>query len=220
MQRNVLPKTFVFDLDGTLIDSKLGIIQSIDYAFDANNLAYDPNLNTAIIGLPLPKILQYLSPDSNETQLQSLARSFKLHYDSVGFQQCNPFPGVNPMLAFLASYGVDMHIVTNKRINSAHQVINFLGWFNYFKSISSPDSFDPVLSCKTSTLRRFLVDSKLKSDSCIYIGDLLGDYNSAKLNKIPFAWAKWGFEDNNTIFPADAIHLESPYDVREFVIQS
>ena len=118
------------------------------------------------------------------------------------------------MLLFFASQGVDMHILTNKRIKPTLQIIDLLEWSKFFKSILSLDSSNPPHPNKSTALGRFLVDTQLPCSNCLYVGDRLDDYYSAKDNKIPFAWAKWGFEDKRTVFPADVIQLESPQDIQ------
>lgn len=80
-------QALIFDWDGTLADSTSMIVQAVQAAFKDNDLPPPSNESAQhIIGLALPKAMQYLAPAASELQLKSLAEAYKrrfLHPDNT-----------------------------------------------------------------------------------------------------------------------------------------
>lgn len=203
-------KTIVFDLDGTLVDSSNGIIFSLSEVLNDARCILSAPLTSALIGPPLGEILRFLCPRAEQSELDSLASSFKSHYDSIGFRRTTPFPGVNEMLHSLVSAGLTLHIATNKRIRPTSKILNMMGWTSIFDLVLSPDSASPALPNKAAIISRLFAEANLGAQDCLYIGDRLDDYNAAREVGIPFALAEWGFEVDGSGFPSDAIRMKSP----------
>ena len=200
----------IFDLDGTLVDSSSGILNSLSWAFTSLDLTPAIELTPAIIGPPLPHILKILSPHSSESELQELFITFKCYYDDVGFEETFAFSGAKEMLQDLASHSnIELYIATNKRKKPALQIINKLAWSHYFSSILSLDSFSPPLPSKASILSQILFRSKCKASNSLYVGDRVDDYKAALTLNMPFAFAAWGFEGNDLNFGQDVFKLDT-----------
>lgn len=205
-----MPKSLIFDLHGTLIDSSIGILGSLAFAFAASGISPTSELSPSITGPPLRETLSFLSPDAEASQLDELIASFKDHCDTIGFQQVNLYPGIEHVLTSLAAENIPLHIATNKRHRPTSQIFNSLGWSPLFDLVLSPDSFNPMLPGKPAILSRLLVEANINSEDCLYIGDRLDDHNAAIETGIPFAFADWGFEVDGTDFFGDTIRLKYP----------
>ena len=200
----------LFDLDGTLVDSSIGVLSSLAAAFASSGCVPTKSFSSELIGPPLRETLCLISGDSDPIILDQLAANFKAHYDATGFQETSPFPGVDQMLQSLADAKIPLHIATNKRQRPTSQILEALGWSSLFDLVLSPDSFNPVLPSKAAILTKLLVEANLDAKDCLYIGDRLDDYNAALETGIPFALAEWGFEGDDSGFPADTIRLKTP----------
>jgi phosphoglycolate phosphatase len=202
--------SLIFDLDGTLVDSTNGILASLEAVFNSYGLRPAVPLSSSLIGPPLHETLCLLCPNYNEATLEQLASSFKTHYDTLGFQQTIPFPGVDKMLNALAAANVHLNIATNKRNRPTLQILEALCWSGLFDQVLSPDSYSPQLPNKASILEQLLTEVNLVATDCLYIGDRLDDYKAAKAIGIPFALAAWGFEGDDAVFHSHTIRLETP----------
>jgi len=200
----------LFDLDGTLVDSSIGVLSSLAAAFENSGRVPTKPFSCELIGPPLRETLCLISGDSDPIILDQLAADFKAHYDTTGFQETSPFPGVGKMLQSLADAKIPLHIATNKRQRPTSQILDALGWTSLFDLVLSPDSFNPALPSKAVILTKLLVEANLDAKDCLYIGDRLDDYNAALETGIPFALAEWGFEGDDSGFPADTIRLKTP----------
>lgn len=103
----------IFDLDGTLIDSAPEIVAAMEHAFRLV-VPGRPFLREAFpIGPPLLESIGHLTSDEDERD--AIAAAFRERYDASDFEQTVAFPGVDDMLATLASTGRTVAIATNKR---------------------------------------------------------------------------------------------------------
>jgi len=203
-------QAIIFDLDGTLVDSSLGIISSLSKAFALLGIEPVQPLTPALIGPPLRDTLRLLCANPDEASLDHLTASFKEHYDTIGFRQTYPFPGVTDMLHILSKARIPMHIATNKRKRPTAQILETLRWSPLFGQVVSPDSFNPPLLNKAGILHRFVANCNLNAEQCLYVGDRVDDYYAAQANGMPFALAGWGFESIETDFIQDTSSLHSP----------
>jgi phosphoglycolate phosphatase len=213
-------QAIIFDLDGTLVDSSLGIISSLSSAFAMLGLEPVQPLTHALIGPPLRDTLRLLCANADEASLDHLTDSFKKHYDTIGFQQTYPFPGVSDMLQALAEARIPMHIATNKRKRPTAQILDTLRWSPLFDRVVSPDSFNPPLPNKSGILLRSLSQANLNAEECLYVGDRVDDFNAAHANGMPFAFAGWGFESIGADFIQDtsSLHFPSPDHLLDFIM--
>jgi len=203
-------RAVLFDLDGTLVDSSIGILNSLAAAFEKTGCKPIKPFSPEIIGPPLLEILSLLSGSSDPLLLGRISESFMGHYDTVGVNQTIPFPGVAQMLQSLNAAEISLHIATNKRHSPTSRIIEAMGWSAMFELVLSPDSVSPALSSKAAILAKLLAEANLQATDCLYIGDRLDDYNAALEVGIPFALAEWGFEGDGSDFPLDAIRLQKP----------
>lgn len=206
----------IFDLDGTLIDSAPGILESFKIALEKNNIESICQLNSDLIGPPLMESLNRITGISDEATLSKLADDFKEYYDIGGYIFTKPFLGVGELLKQCNINGLRLHIATNKRHLPTILILDHLGWKNYFKSIYALDSKSPSFSNKGKMLSALLEAEKIGSNSAIYVGDRVEDYHSAIANDLNFLGATWGYHDqklaaNKAIICCHAVEKFSQY---------
>mgnify|MGYP003952186477 CR=1 FL=1 len=185
--------SIIFDLDGTLVDSKAGILQSLSDSFEELGVIPTQSLTGHLIGPPLKTLISCLCDDPKLIDL--LAKTFILQYDSHGFRYSYPFPGIDSLLRYLVDTKVDIYLATNKRYKPTEAILKHLGWTNLFCDIISPDIFDSTFPDKSSMLKYIVSNQNLNHSSTIYIGDRYDDCLAAKLVGIPCALVAWGFND-------------------------
>jgi len=184
----------IFDLDGTLIDSSTGILDSFAKAFTSCSLDPIRPFSADIIGPPLMETLSVLSGTSDKDVLNKLAEEFKSHYDTFGYKKTIVFPGINEMLSRFKDSGLHLYIATNKRIFPTTKIINYLKWNEIFEGIFSLDSYLPSASSKSEVLSKLVEGNNLKKGNVVYIGDREEDNLAAIASNIPFLMVSWGYD--------------------------
>lgn len=200
----------IFDLDGTLIDSSPGILASLTSALESSGITPNQPLDSSLIGPPLREMILSLVDKPTEAQFAYMTEAFKTHYDAEGFKSSLPYPGVSLMLKRLLANHVRLHIVTNKRARPTRLILSHLNWTSCFLNVYSPDSIVPPSASKAELLGAFLLDTGIIPEQCIYIGDRVEDWHSARSNHVRFVWARWGFSGDDLRFDDNSICLAVP----------
>lgn len=193
----MLVRQIIFDLDGTLIDSSASILAAFKGAFDRLGIPPIRPLTADIIGPPLREALQLLSGVDDVAVLDDLAAAFKEHYDTAGYRQTTVFTGVPEMLEALSVMPMDLYIATNKRLKPTLLILEHLQWSHYFNGVYALDSLTPPAKDKTTLLSYIMKQHHFDSHATYYVGDRVEDGDAATSNKIPFAYARWGYGENN-----------------------
>ena len=209
-------QAIIFDLDGTLIDSRAAILDAFGKALAERGIAPRLALSAVRIGPPLAETLRELSGSDDAALLDSLAEHFKAHYDSTGYRASEVFAGIPELLAALTASGARCFLATNKRIAPTRLIVQYLQWEPYFAGIYALDRETPRLPDKSSMLGRLLAEQALDAKKCIYVGDTPEDEAAARANGLPFAAVSWGYGE----FPnTDTLRFSTPHELGSFLHQ-
>ena len=125
-------RLFVFDLDGTLVDSQRDIAESANAVLDS--CGYAPHSEAAIAGmvgegaaLLIARAFAAAGADAPPDALQRFLRV----YESRLLQHTRPYPGIPELLDALADGGV-LAVLTNKPIDATREMLDGLGLARYF----------------------------------------------------------------------------------------
>lgn len=188
---------FLFDLDGTLIDSAPSILGSFRQAFKQAGIEPQRPLTPEMIGPPLMQTLAKLAGVADFNVLNDLATKFKAYYDSEGYKQANPFSGTASLLEKLHAGGNHLYIATNKRYYPTMQIMRHLQWEKFFTGIYALDYCEPALTNKARLVEHILQKHAIAKENAIYIGDRYEDGVAADDNKIAYAMVNWGYIDTS-----------------------
>lgn len=194
----------IFDLDGTLIDSAPGILQSFAVAFEKNGITPRLPWSTALIGPPLLEIISLQCGSEDPILLEQIKEAFIGSYDSEGYLCSTPYCGVQAMLEELSSKSVRLYIATNKRIKPTQYILRHLGWDSKFQGVFGIDSIaNSQLTKKSAVIQHIINQFKLSCERTLYVGDRHEDYQAATAAGIDFALAAWGFGEAEFLVSAD-----------------
>src|SRR6516164_9462714 len=107
---------FVFDLDGTLIDSKMDLVNSVNAMLrETGRRELPPDLIASYVGHGAPQLMaSTLGPASSEAERKEATAIFLKHYDQQKLGETKPYPGVVEGLGSLVAAGLRMAVLTNK----------------------------------------------------------------------------------------------------------
>lgn len=175
----------IFDLDGTLIDSKASVLASLKFAFEHKGML-DIDYSKFVLGPPLAETIKKLAPFERDDSLQEIASLFKEYYDDIGYKESCLFEGVEDLLSDLQNSDKRIILVTNKRSYPTEKIIEMFPVFKVFQSSYSLDSFRPVKQCKSEVIASMLVKESIMPENSVYVGDTDADRVAAHLNLLDF----------------------------------
>jgi phosphoglycolate phosphatase len=188
-------KNFLFDLDGTLIDSAPGIEASFYFAYIKVYNTSCPQSIKTFIGPPIDQVLTAVNGETNLEIINRFVDSFKQHYDIDGYKKSKLYDGVELVLEMLLKNKLNVFIATNKRVKPTKLILEYLSIGKYFNDIYCPDILDIKFTNKTDLIAHILKTNSLLLTETIMIGDTKYDGLAADENKIDFALVEYGYGD-------------------------
>ncbi|HHS92414.1 MAG TPA: HAD family hydrolase [Campylobacterales bacterium] len=192
-------KLIIFDMDGTLVDSSVTIVNAINYVRAKVNLeplereliltkVNDPKLNPALFFYET----EAFSPEHEQW--------FSEYYTNNHEKELELYEGILELLNELKELGYTLAIATNAYRSSTLESLKHLNILDYFSSIAC---YDDVGRGKPAPdmLKKNLEELKLTAKEAIFIGDSERDLLAANALNIDYIMINWGFSDYE-----DAIH--------------
>jgi phosphoglycolate phosphatase len=203
----------LFDLDGTLTDSKPGILNCLRKTLDELQIIYDGPLDR-FIGPPVEEWALEIMPDADDSARQRLAATYRAHYDREGWAQNSVYPGIPELLSALREQGAALYVCTSKQERFARRIVTKFGMDQYFKDVygDNPDCDHS----KTALVARLLKQENLSPNCTSMVGDRLFDMAAAHANGLRAVGVTWGYGSAEELTQAGAEALcPTPNDVLE-----
>lgn len=197
----------IFDLDGTLSNSKEGIIKSLQYALQQFGIE-EPDENNLLhfIGPPLHSEVKktYGFSDEEATKCVSLYRK---RYTPIGLYETEIYPGTEHMLAELKNAGKVIALATSKPQEMAEEVLRHLGIEQYFEYVMGAELTGPRQS-KTAVLSA-LIELLENEDKSLFlmVGDTCFDIEGANNVGIDSIGVSYGFGNSGEMLNKGALAI-------------
>ncbi len=183
-----------FDMDGTLIDSKPGIFNSIYYTLRKLQLPeseWPVDLNP-FIGPPLRESFRSLFGFSSE-MAEHATKTYREYYSAKGMHEYNVYPGIPEVLRQLTEAGFRLSLVTSKAEVFAKEIIKNTTFAALFQTVSGCE-ISGERSDKHDLISYTLNILGLQpSKQILMIGDRLHDIKGARLAGISSAAVLYGY---------------------------
>jgi phosphoglycolate phosphatase len=181
----------IFDLDGTLTDSKPGILGCLRKVIDERGLNYAESLER-FIGPPVEEWVSYLLPDGSDEDHAALARDYRACYDREGWSNNSVYPGVREMLVELNAAGFPIYVCTSKHHHFAVRILEAFELTHFFAAIYG-DKLEYSSHAKADLLARIISEQAIDSGNAWMIGDRSFDIEAAHANSLRCIAAGWGY---------------------------
>ncbi len=186
------PSALVFDLDGTLIDSRRDITTAINRTREGFRL---PPLRLEevirMVGEGARVLIERALPEIPAGQIDEALATYLGHYRQVCLDQTRPYPGIEEMLARLAP-AFPLALLSNKGEELSRIVLRGLGLDRFFREILGGDSL-PTRKPDPSGLRLLAERLGVPVAEVMLVGDTRIDAETAGNAGSLFALVEWGF---------------------------
>ena len=196
-------RAFLFDLDGTLIDSKLDLVNSINFMLKAMHRNGLPLHTVAgYIGHGAPRLVaDALGPGATDKDRQAGLQIFLAHYQKHSLDATRAYPGVAEGLDALREH--PMAVLTNKPLKMTVDILEGLGLRKYFRHVYGGDSF-PAKKPDPSGARTILHDLAARPEEAAMVGDSDVDVQTARNARMFAIHVNYGFgQHTRDAHPAD-----------------
>lgn len=195
--------TYIFDLDGTLLDTLADLAASVNYALRTCGL---PERRTdevrAFLGNGIRHLMQKaVSEGQTDETFEAAFAAFRAHYMEHCLDRTAPYPGVIALLQRLKARGAQTAIVSNK-LDPAVQALSR----RFFDGL-----IDVAVGERPGVRRKPWPDSVLeamraldaKPEETVYVGDSEVDLLTAQRAGLPCVLVAWGFRDEDFLRTLD-----------------
>jgi phosphoglycolate phosphatase len=187
-------RAFVFDLDGTLVDSKMDLVNSVNAMLrETGRAQLPPDLIASYVGHGAPQLMaRTLGPTSTEAERKEGLTIFLEHYRQRKLDETRPYPGVVEGLRTLADSNVPMAVLTNKPTQLSVEILDGLQLKRFFRSIHGGDSFATKKPDPAGVLE-MLRELGVKPEQSAMVGDSDIDIQTARNAAMLAVGVSYGF---------------------------
>ena len=191
----------LFDLDGTLVDSRGTITASIAHALERMGIdaAAGPDV-TGLIGLPLFDIFTRSYGLPRADALEAIDH-YRRHYDRLSPDGSRVYENVAQDLARLRALDLGLYVATVKPTPIARKVLADVGLERYFDGVAGA-SMGPERREKTGIIAHALVRFGLDPARSLMVGDRDQDIDGARANGLRAIGVTYGFGSREEIAAA------------------
>ena len=194
-------KFFIFDFDGTLVDSK-PIIEA-GMAHTLRLLGFPLDLREEwlkYVGLPLEEGIRRTFPLDDELTMDRMLTTYRT-FDHQGHEPLiKAFDGIPELISELHFKGQPMAIATSKRNRGLKPTMARLGWWDWFDPIVTPDEVDNGKPHPES-LHQIMERTNRKAEDCLMIGDTPFDVDMATAAGVPCLAVGYGMYSGDALAP-------------------
>ena len=209
----------IFDLDGTLIDSRLDLAHAVNATrahMGMTQLDFERVYSYVGNGAPV-LIRRALGEQATELEVEEALEFFLEYYREHALDCTTLYPGVKESLERLGAAGKRMAVLTNKPVRMSNAIVGGLGIAGHFFQVYGGNSFDfkkPNPIGVETLMRETGIDRELT----VMVGDSSVDINTAVNAGVRSCGVTYGFQPETLLDPKPDLLVDRMEQLVEWVL--
>ena len=190
-------KTYIFDLDGTLLDTLHDLWVSCNYALRENGMP-ERTLDEVrrFVGNGVKKLMERAIPQGlDNPKFDVTYETFRKHYLVHSLDTTKPYSGIPELLANLKKHGKRIAVVSNKFYAATQELCRH--FFGDYIDVAIGERENIRKKPAPDTVDEAIRQLKVSREDAVYIGDSDVDVMTARNSNMPCISVLWGFRDRD-----------------------
>ena len=191
-----------FDLDGTLTDSKEGIVNCIYYALEKLGYPVPEGFNVNdCLGPPLRLSFRRLLNSNDEALIERAVEIYRERFSTIGLFENKVYPGIPELFSVLRENYFKLYVVTTKPRVFAERIIEHFQLAHWFVAIYGTE-LNGQFDNKADLIEFILKTRQLKAEETVMVGDKREDITAGKANRTGTIGVTYGYGSRHEITEA------------------
>ena len=213
--------TFIFDLDGTLLDTLADLAASVNYALGSCGLPQHTTDDVRrFVGNGVRVLMERAVPQGAQNPLFDTAfATFRQHYLEHSLNTTRPYDGIPQLLAELRQRGCRLAVVSNKFYAATQELCRHFFADTISVAIGEHEAEGIRKKPAPDTVVEALRQLGVSSEGAVYVGDSDVDVLTARNSGLPCISVLWGFRSRDFLIQHGATTFAlTPQDILQYSI--
>jgi phosphoglycolate phosphatase len=209
-----------FDLDGTLTDSKEGIVNCIYYALEKLGYAVPEGFNVNdCLGPPLRLSFRRLLNTNDEALIEQAVAIYRERFSTIGLFENRVYPGIPELLSALRENDFKLYVVTTKPRVFAERIIEHFQLAHRFEAIYGTE-LNGQFDNKADLIEFILKTRRLSAEETVMVGDKREDIVAGKANRTGTIGVTYGYGSLQEIMEASPDYIcGKPEEIGQIIME-
>ena len=191
--------TYIFDLDGTLLDTLGDLAASVNFALRSCGLPeHSIDEVRRFVGNGVRKLMERAVPDGADNPLfEEAYASFRQYYMEHALDTTRPYDGIPETLAALKARGCRLAVVSNKMMAATQALCSHFFPDTIEVAIGEHEAEGIRKKPAPDTVIAALRALGVGKEHAVYVGDSDVDIQTARNSGLPCISVLWGFRDRD-----------------------
>ena len=209
----MLYNIFVFDLDGTLLDTLQDLANSVNYALRQHGMPeHSIDDIRRFVGNGVRLLMERAVPDgARNPQFEAAFATFRQYYMQHSLDTTRPYDGIPELIHELKNRGCQMAVVSNKMMAATQELVH-----HFFPDIPVAIGEHEAAGIRKKPAPDTVFEAlrQLEFGNAVYIGDSEVDIETARNSGLPCISVLWGFRSRDFLLAHGATTFaEHPLDI-------
>jgi phosphoglycolate phosphatase len=207
---------YIFDLDGTLLDTLGDLAASVNYALRMHGMPeHTMDDVRRFVGNGVRKLMERAVPGgASNPEFEAAFATFRQHYMAHSLDTTKPYEGIPEMLEALRARGCRLAVVSNKMMAATQGLCRHFFPDTIEVAIGENEAEGIHKKPAPDTVFEALRQLGIGQERAVYVGDSDVDIETARNSGLPCISVLWGFRDRDFLIQHGAkTFISAPSDL-------